>query len=282
MKLTFSFLWIASLLLSHKAIAQRGLTTDEPTSDTSPNRNVPSFFDTQMIETGRFSFDFPSFQIDYGINSRWSVGVNALTLIPLLSLRTPLTLGIKARHAIYSSEQWHAVISGQFFQIPFAKTTQPMPNEDSGTSRIAWASLNISRMHNSNEFGLSTSYAHLNLSQVQKKESSSSKSRTHGLASAVWWRWHSGNHFGTEFVGFIAPAIFEYQNNPVINAQSRAIGLTGFSFIRSLVNWRASDKWLWFAGAVLFPELESVTLPYLGFAFTFPEAETPEHQEELP
>lgn len=273
-------LWVMTTLMSPVANAQRGLTTHEPAIDSSPSRNVQSFFDTQMVQSGRFSFDFPSFQTDYGVNERWNVGVNALTLIPLLNFTTPLTLGLKVRHSLYSNEQWRAVISGQYFQIPFENNPDPVLNDASGVSRITLANLNISRLQNQNEFGLSTIYAHLNSTQNPGSASDTSQNRTHGLASALWWRWHSNNRFGTELLGFIAPAIFESENNPLFETQSRTLGFAGFSFVRGLINWRTSDKWLWFAGAILFPGANSFALPYLGFALTFPEAETPAPLEE--
>lgn len=274
------FILALSFAIFADAYGQRGVSTHTDSVNDSPSRGLQGLFDTELTKPGKFGFDFPSFQMEYGINDRWSIGVNSLATLAFMRLKTPLTLGIKARHSLYSADSWRVVASGYYFQIPI-KLAGILPEQDvSSIYKVACANINFSKSFNRNTFGISTLYGLILTTDTYSVEIKNSDSEMHVWSSALWWRWHLDKNFGTELLGFFTPAIVQLENTPQIQSRATDVGFAGPSFLRVLLNWRASEKWLWSAGAIALHRPIPVTTPYLGFTIQFPQTDSINSGEE--
>ncbi len=253
------------------ALGQRGTTTHSPTDSNSPLRGIQGFFDTELTEPGKFAFDFPSFQVEYGINHRWSIGLNGLTALAMFTDKRTPSIGLKLRHSIHSTPSLRVTASGYFFQIPTIKMSNLIEEKSTEIFRFTLGSLNITRTIDTHELGFSSIYGWLSSSLMTEQSVNNSLSTAHSFSSALWWRWNANRQFGTELLGFVTPALAQSEDSPFAESKQTNFSLTGASFVRGILNWRASQQWLWSVGAVSLPNFSMLAIPYIGFAVLFPE-----------
>ncbi len=275
---------IAILTLSGSALGQRGLTEHSSAENNSPLYGIQGFFDTEMTTPGKLVFDFPSFQVEYGINERWSVGLNGLLGLAGfgdLSLKSTPTLGLKARHSIYSAHSLRFTLSGYFFQIPVSNNPTLLGADNSGIFRFTAANLNLSKSLESNEFGLSSLYSWLSTSLQTPQKINDSKEDVQSWSTALWWRWYPNKQFGTELLGLVTPLQTQSQDSAFVESKQTAVSFSNPSFVRAMVNWRPSARWLWSLGAATLPTQSREVVPYLGFVLTFPQYEPDDVEGEI-
>jgi hypothetical protein len=234
-----------------------------------------------MTSPDKFAFDFPSFQLEYGINERWSVGLNGLASLGTINFKNTPTIGIKARHSIYSDQAWRVTLSGYFFQLPITPEQVALTEGISGVSRLTMTNLNVSKAYETNELGLSSTYSLLMSSLKANDRPFSSKSTFHSITSAFWWRWNANRDLGTELLGLLIPATKVTQDTVQIESKQTEFSIFNSATMRALVNWRPSERWLWCAGALMLPELPAKVLPYLGFTLQFPSYEQNTAEEQI-
>lgn len=273
--------FIIAIFISGAALGQRGIVEHNPKENESPLRGIQGFFDTNLTAPGKFSIDVPSFQVDYGINDRWSVGVNGLAVLAALSAQKPPTLGLKARHSIFANDAFQMTLSGYFFQVSNQKQELFEPAEESELIRATFANLNIAKNLSTHEIGLSTLYSRLSSSVRTLQTHTEARSETHAISTSLWWRWTASNRIGTELLGFVTPASMLLQDSPLVESRQLNVGSLGASFGRALLNWRSSDRWLWSVGIIGSTALPMKLLPYLGFTLLVPQYNTANSEEQV-
>jgi hypothetical protein len=277
----FRTLSILAVLVSGTALGQRGIVEHNPNENDSPLSGIQGFFDTHLTAPGKFSIDIPSFQVDYGINDRWSVGVNGLAILAALSAEKPPTLGLKARHSIFANDALQMTMSGYFFQVSNQKKELFEPAEESTLIRATFANLNIAKNLSSHEIGLSTLYSRLSNSVRTLQTQIESRSETHAISTSLWWRWTAYHRIGTELLGFVTPVSVLLQDSPLANSRQLNVSPLGPSFARALINWRSSDRWLWNVGVIGSTALPMKLLPYLGFTLLIPQYDSAIPEEKV-
>lgn len=100
------FVGVFCVFCQSPAYAQRGSQMPLPNSDVPPataNDGFPGFFDTNMANTNSFVFDVPTFNFDYGVNEKLTIGANGIGALFLVTTFTPI-LSAKLRYRLFSTE----------------------------------------------------------------------------------------------------------------------------------------------------------------------------------
>lgn len=100
----------ARICYAFDSTSQRGLPFPQSAPPATPTDGFPGFFDSNMADKGTIVADLPTFQVDYGINEKWTVGVNGLALAVGVASSAPSVV-VKARYRLFSNESFRNALT---------------------------------------------------------------------------------------------------------------------------------------------------------------------------
>lgn len=262
---------------SNIAYAQRGKSVNEEVSNNrTPLHGLPGFFDTELAQRNNFTFEIPTFALDYGATEKLTVGLNAITPLTTalyLSSRessgSPVIL-LKTRYRIFATHGWKSTLTAHFLGANASLPSSLEGQKQTKRVRVLVGTLNTSKHQGTHQAGTSMIFANTSASSGKFGSAEQQDDREYQVAFAAWWRQHFWENFETELLAAVCPFSKRVSTNPGLRLEvnSPCLGKKMFDAgYRGLLNWRSSETWLWTIGAISLPTGTIQVYPYLGFNY---------------
>lgn len=278
-----------SLLIHKPAAAQRGLETADTQEINSPSSGVAGFYDTNTAQEKSLSFDFPTLNIDYGITPKLTIGTNILTALSTLhnlsesSKRKFKFFNGKIRYRIFSVQNWSAAFTNYLVYVRGYAPNALDPNQSDQYTFLTAAALNIANTLPQGTWGFSF-FAAIRSDTIGAQNSGArSESEQGAKMYTLWWRQKLTDSFEGELLASLCPNIQEKTINSMmrVDGESSCLGTRKYDpVVRSMMNWRSSNEWLWSGGLIWFPGSEIINyLPFVAFNYRTPMQFTSANEE---
>lgn len=209
------------------AYAQRGSQNPLPNTDVPPstaNDGFPGFFDTNMANPGSAVFDFPTFNFDYGLNEKLTIGANSLGALFLVSTFTPV-ISAKARYRLLSTEKMRDTLTvyGTYAKL---KETEKTPS--TLFEAILMTNNFVYYFNEHSQIYVSTVVGRLQLTESVLSEINYQKISLSPVIVSVGYQ-----HFFTDRIGVSPLLIYNFLSNVQLDSAQAAVSSSNSTAIGS-------------------------------------------------